>query len=225
MTAVFLKEPGDHIGHYRVRRFLGAGCEGQVYLAVDLRDGALRTVKLFSGRDMVRDARHTAAHYRKLASVVTLKRFLEWGVLPQQRGVGDRPWLAFDYIRGETLASRIAERRIGDPLRVLIKVCDALSPLHRRGVAIGDFDRERNLLVQRGTGLVLFCDLDAGSLEARSPGLEEDREELLRLARKLWRELGQRSPMAVLDAIANTEDAVQAGKRLRKLFEPRARPP
>ena len=89
---------GDVIAHYRALKLLGAGMEGNVYLVTDLRDGALRTLKILRGRDMVAEAKHTATYYRNLASIRSIKRFREWGVLTGQPAVGLRPWLAFDYI-------------------------------------------------------------------------------------------------------------------------------
>lgn len=186
MGGLYLHQRGDLIAHYRVQRLLGAGMEGNVYLVKDVLDGALRTVKVLRGRNMVAEAEHTAAHYRRLATVASLKRFREWGVLTGQRGVGARPWLAFDYLAGETLAKRIKERRIGDPLRVLIAVCAALAPIHRRGFAVGDFDRGRNILLERETSLMKFCDLDAGTPEEPPPGRNDDVQELLSLARLLY---------------------------------------
>ena len=225
MSALYLRQPGDLIAHYRVRRWLGAGAEGSVYLVTDLRDGALRTLKVFRGRNILDDAEHTAAHYRKLAAVPTLKMFREWGVITGQRGVGLRAWMCFDFIRGETLASRIEKRRVRSPLHVLTAVCEALAPIHRRGFAIGDFDRERNILVERGTGLIRFCDLDAGGPDESPPKYEDDVQELLRLARRLCRTAGLSVSRDVLTTIASSSSAMQIGRRLRRLATPKARPP
>jgi hypothetical protein len=192
--------------------------EGNVYLVIDSRNGALRTVKILRGRNMVVEAEHTVAHYRKLASVSAIKRFRDWGVLDGQAGVGNRPWLAFDYIVGETLAKRIEGRRIGDPMHVLVAVCAALAPIHRRGFAIGDFDRERNLLVERTTGLIRFCDLDAGGPAEAPPEPEDDLQELLRLAGRMWRLAGLRLDRDVYAAISASTNALQAGYRLRRLI-------
>ena len=187
MNSLYMRRPGDMIAHYRVQRWLGAGAEGCVYIVRDMRDGALRTLKLLRGRNMVSDARHTAAAYRRLASVGSVKRFVEWGVLTGQRGVGERPWLTFHYIRGQTLSDHIDHGRVRDPLAVLRAVCDALVPVHRLGMAVGDFDRERNLLIEHGTRLIRFCDLDAGTPGFAPPTQQDDLDELLRLARRLGR--------------------------------------
>jgi hypothetical protein len=188
MNSLYDRQPGDLIAHYRVQRWLGAGAEGSVYLCRDVHDGALRTVKVLRGRNMLDEAQHTVAAYRRLGSVTSVKRLVDWGVLKGQRGVGERPWLAFHFIRGEVLSDRIEEGRIRKPLAVLRAVCDALAPVHRRGMAIGDFDNERNILtVDRGTKLVRFCDLDAGTPGYAPPTQDDDIEELLRLARRLDR--------------------------------------
>ena len=225
MSALYLRQPGDLIAHYRVRRWLGAGAEGAVYLVTDLTDGALRTLKVLRGRNMAAEAQHTARHFCQLASCESVKRFVEWGVVTGQRGVGARPWLAFAYVRGETLANRIANSRIADPLGVLIAVCDALAPIHRRGFAIGDFDRERNILVERGTGLIRFCDLDAGGPDEPPPKYEDDAQELLRLARRLWRTAGLSVTKDVVTTIASSSSGMQIGRRLRTLPASKARHP
>jgi serine/threonine protein kinase len=224
MSGEYLRQGGDLVAHYRVRRLLGSGMEGNVYLVNDMRDGALRTLKILRGRNMEADAGHTAAYYCKLAQVSSLKRFREWGVLTGQRGVGARPWLAFDYIVGETLARRIEERRIADPLRVLMAVCAALAPIHRRGFAIGDFDRERNILIERGTGLIRFCDLDAGGPTEPAPRQEDDMQELLRLARRMWRIKGMSPRRDVCAALASSTSALQAGQRLTRLMHAQSQP-
>lgn len=223
MAGLYLHQRGDLIADYRVQRLLGAGMEGNVYLVNDLRDGALRTVKVLRGRNMVADAEHTAAHYRRLAAVASIKRFREWGVLTGQRGVGVRPWLSFDYVPGETLAKRIDEQRISDPLRVLAAVCAALAPIHQLGLAIGDFDRERNLLIERATGLIRFCDLDAGGPYEALPRKEDDLKELLALARRMWHSKGLPPRADVCAALASSTSVVQASQWLRRLTpQPRA---
>jgi len=225
MNSLYERQPGDLIAHYRIQRWLGAGAEGSVYLVRDLRDGTLRTIKVLRGRNRLAEAEHTVAHYRKLASAPSLKRFREWGVLEGQCGVGDRPWMSFDYIRGETLAKQIDERRAREPLRVLIAVCEALVPIHRRGLAIGDFDRERNLLVEKATGRIKFCDLDAGGPDESPPREADDVQELLRLARRMWRMDGVKAREDVLAVLDSSANAIQAGQCLRRMRTPIARPP
>jgi hypothetical protein len=174
---------------------------------------------------MAVEAEHTASHYRRLASVPTLKPFREWGVLSGQRGVGNRPWLSFEYVVGETLAKRIEEGRVGDPLRVLMAVREALAPIHRLGFGIGDFDRERNILIERGTGLIRFCDLDAGGPDEPPPTPDDDIQELLRLARRLYRAKGILLTDDVVTSITSQSTGQRFGQHPRRASKTTAPPP
>ena len=203
MAGEYLRSPGDIVGPFRIGRQIGAGMEGTVYLVSDIRNGSLGTLKLLRGRNMIEQAEHTARYYRRLHGIGSIKRFREWGVVSGERGVGERPWLAFDYIPGESLAQKIAARRIGDALNVLIKICDALLPVHRGGFAIGDFDHGRNVIVERGTGLIKFCDLDAGTPDQAPPSAAEDLSELLACAASMF-------------AVESRVKRVRASRDLRK---------
>ena len=163
---------------------------------------------------MVAGARHTARHFRRLASCPSVKAFREWGILLDQPSVSERPWLSFDYIEGTRLADHILSGRVKHPLRILLAVCDALAPIHRLGFAIGDFDCDRNLLLERGSGLIKFCDLDAGGPTEPPPGLDDDMHELIRLSRRMW---SRSDPMAkaVVAALESSQNAIQAGRALR----------
>jgi serine/threonine protein kinase len=180
-----LRQPaGAVIASYKVGRFLGEGLEGPVYLATDMRTGELRTLKLLRGRQMQPEAEHIAKFYRRLAGVTSVKQLRECGVLRGQRGVGVRPWLAFDYVRGRTLAEVCARGRGCRPLEVIGRVLEALHPVHARGMAIGDFDHGRNLLVEEGTRRIVFCDLDAGERGMPAWKPKTDLEELALLVRR-----------------------------------------
>ena len=164
---------------------------------------------------MLREAEHTAFHYRRLRSVSTLKRFHEWGVVEEQRSVGVRPWLAFDFIPGETLAARIAKRRVKYPLRTLLALTDALIPIHRKGYGICDMDDARNVLIERGTGSIKFCDMDVGVAGAAPPPRELDFEELALCARLLYQREDRSVPEAVLEAFVGVTSMVELAGRLR----------
>lgn len=210
MNSNYLREPGDLIAHYRIRRWLGAGAEGSVYVARDLRDGTLRTIKVLRGRNMVAEARHTVALYRRLAMVDSVKRFVEWGVLSGQWGVGERPWLAFSFIRGLCLADSIEAGQIKNPLAVLRAVCDALAPIHHLGLAVGDFDEGRNLIRENVTRKIRFCDLDAGTPGFAAPTCEDDLEELVRLARRLNRSCDRAISGSVLFQLSSVRSVIEA---------------
>jgi hypothetical protein len=166
---------------------------------------------------MVGDAAHTAQHLQRFAAIGSVKRFREWGVLERQSGVGRRPWLAWEYVEGHTVARLVAEGRVHDPLDLLCRICEALLPVHRAGLSIGDFDRGRNLLIQTKTRLVKFCDLDAGTPLQDAPGQAEDMDEMLRLARAMWRRLGESPSDRVCSALSRLSRADRVLDRLLTL--------
>lgn len=213
---LYARVPGDQIGPYEVKRLLGHGCEGHVYLVTDIRDRSFKTLKLLRGRNMAREVEHIASHYHRLRAVPSVKQFIEWGILKRQAGVGDRPWLAFDYVDGATLYELVNSGRIACSLCVLMRVARALQPLHRRRIAIGDFDRGRNVLVERGTGRIVFCDLDAGEVGEPPLALEEDIGELARLALRLRRP-GTDLHKSAARAIGQAGTLSQATRQLQML--------
>lgn len=220
--SALLKRRGEVVGGYRVLRPLGAGAEGVVYLVEGMRDRTLRTLKLLRGMPRQDDLAVTTSYYARLTRVPSVKRLRGQGSLVGQRSVGVRHWLAFDYVEGRTLADLAAQGRVGNPLPVLIRICAALQPVHRRGLAIGDFDRMRNLLVRRGAGDVVFCDLDAGTAIDPPPTQSQDLLELLSCARALYRASGSRIRPDVQSAIAKAQHINEAMQALRRLQGPPA---
>lgn len=213
-----MKQRGDQVDRFLVSRFLGAGEEGDVYLATDIRNGVKRTLKLLRGRDMVDDAQHTADYFRRLSRVRSVKRFRSWGVLQRQTGVGERAWLLFDYVHGVSLAEMLALGRVRSPLGLALRLCEALIPVHRLGLAIGDFDHGRNLIVERSTGLLKFCDLDAGTPHSPAPKLEDDLGETLSLTRTAYRCLGTVMPKTVRVVIEESRSVFEAQRELAGLL-------
>lgn len=212
-----LKRGGDAVGPYVVLRLLGVGQEGDVFLVRHGQTGAFRSLKLLRGREMVLEAEHTVRHYQRLRRVASVKQLRGWGVEKSRSGVSERPWLAFDYIRGETLATRIAGGGIKDPLRTLLALANALGPIHRRGIGICDMDRARNVLIERGTGLIKFCDLDAGTTREAPPPLAMDFVELRHTARLLYRNRGLGVPQPVRAALDAPQSIFDVIPRLRAL--------
>jgi len=166
---------------------------------------------------MVSEAEHIAAHYKRLRPFPSVKRFVEWGILTGQSGVGLRPWLAFDYVEGATLYELAKKGRIGCPICILIQVAQAVEPLHQQRIALGDFDKGRNVLIEKGTGRVVFCDLDAGEIGRQPLPLSSDLEELALLAGQLLRAGGAGDDRAVLaHAISKARSMQLAASRLQK---------
>src|SRR5512134_2637174 len=123
----------SQINHYRVRRMLGHGGMGVVYLAEDERlgrDVALKVLRDNSsdptarGR-LVREARIAAGISHPL--ICQVFELGEWN---------DQPFIAMELVDGEPLASRLALGPLppADALRIAVAVVEALGVLHRRGI-------------------------------------------------------------------------------------------
>jgi hypothetical protein len=104
------------------------------------------------------------------------------------------------------------------PIPVLIfRLAQALERVHRTGLAIGDFSQGRNILVEKGTQRLVFCDLDYGEAGYPNQDQNEDLIELQKQAARLYRQIGldpDRAVMRVLDCACTAKDAVSALKPL-----------
>jgi eukaryotic-like serine/threonine-protein kinase len=138
---------GARVGDFRIRGLLGEGAMGQVYLAQDLTLGRRVALKLFK-RSVVQDdvAERFLEEARATASfnhphIVTL------------HAVGEhlgRPYLALEYIDGESLRARLAAGPL--PVREALRhgraVADAIAEAHRHGLVHADLKPE-NVVISR----------------------------------------------------------------------------
>jgi hypothetical protein len=105
------------------------------------------------------------------------------------------------------------------PPGALIKmVCHALVSVHRTGLAIGDFDSGRNILIERRTQRIVFCDLDWSFPGKPNGDQHEDLVELHKLAGRIYRAHGAKPP-GFLRRLLQEADTVQtANSALKSLI-------
>jgi serine/threonine protein kinase len=213
----YLYGTGDDIGAYRVIGLLGTGHESDVYLVRHIESGNKYSLKLLRGRNTPQEVESAVMFYRRLARCSAVKRLRRVGVLPPQRSVGIRHYMVFDYVQGVSL-DRYLDGNYQLPIPVLTyRLAQALERVHRTGLAIGDFSQGRNILVEKGTQRLLFCDLDYGEVGIPNRDQGEDLEELRKQASRLYRQIGlgpDRAVMKVLDHAITARDAVSALKPL-----------
>lgn len=191
MSRYYDRAAGEMLGPYQVVRPLGSGVEGHVLLVRDMRvtgdsgDTGLRTFKLLRGQDQGPQTLHTAKFWQRYVGIAQVKQVIECGYISRQRGVGRRWYIVGTYTAGKTLAESAEEPGL-DVVGLLIRVCEALVPIHAAGHGIGDFDCGRNLVVEDGTGSVVFVDLDAGTPDEAAPHPSEDMHELMLLVRLMY---------------------------------------
>ncbi len=161
--------PGTEIDHFRVMRSLGEGGMAEVYLARDTRLGrrvALKVVKaeaLGSPQDVERfafEARATARFSH--AHIVTIHHVGE---------TEGRPYVALEYLQGETLAERLQTERPGaaGAIRIGLAIAEALTEAHAKGLLHRDLKPANVMLCRDGRIRVL----DFGLARALSDAAED----------------------------------------------------
>lgn len=134
---------GEQVGRFQVRRLLGQGGMGQVYLARDVMLGrsiALKVVRL--ERNAAGDSERFAEEARLLAALnhPHIVQLYDAGV---HRG---SPYLALEFVEGETLDRRDAAASLDEALRLTRAIADALTHAHAHGILHCDL-KPTNLLL------------------------------------------------------------------------------
>ena len=131
---------GDVIGdRFTIERLAGSGGMGAVYLSTDRVTGGPAAVKVLWGH--VLDQPEQAERFEREAEVLQeLRHPGVVGYIAHGASPGGEPWLAIEWIEGESLAQRL--RRKGLTVRESVglarQVAEALSAAHRRGIVHRD---------------------------------------------------------------------------------------
>ena len=134
---------------FRIESLVGEGrVGGFVYRAVDTSSGnavAVRTLADAGRFDVM-----APALSRLSESTADAERVLGWGIS------SGRPWLAFEWLEGQSLEALIAEsgaatRSIGEVMTILEPAARALGQAHASGIVHGDV-RPANLWLARSDG-------------------------------------------------------------------------
>ncbi|MFC8710821.1 PQQ-binding-like beta-propeller repeat protein [Streptomyces sp. NPDC057197] len=150
------KEDPRSIGGYRLLDRLGAGGMGMVYRGRSRsgREVALKVVHAKHAQDPVFRARfrHEIEAARRVSGAFT-------AAVVDADPEADPPWMATQYVPGESLAARI---RDGGPLRVselrplALGLVEALRDIHRAGVVHRDLKPANVLLAEDGPRVIDF---------------------------------------------------------------------
>ncbi|MFL6209565.1 MAG: protein kinase domain-containing protein [Pyrinomonadaceae bacterium] len=153
---------GRRIGHYEIKRLLGAGGMGEVYLAEDMRLGRPVALKLLPAQftaeqDRVRrfEQEARAASALNHPNIVTIH---EIGQTDSAR------FIATEFIAGETLRRRMDSTRmaLGEVLDITTQVASALAAAHEVGVVHRDIKPDNIML--RPDGYVKVLDFGLAKL-------------------------------------------------------------
>jgi serine/threonine-protein kinase len=144
------KYQGKRFGSYRILREIGRGGMGSVFLA-ERADGEFQQqVALKIIRQSFVDA-ELEKHFRRERQILASLNHPNIAVL-HDGGVSEKgePFLAMEYVDGETLIEYADSQRLSIPerLRLFLKICSAVSYAHRNLVVHRDI-KPSNILVTR----------------------------------------------------------------------------
>ena len=148
--------PEKWISHYRIVRKIGAGGMGEVLLAEDTQLGRSVAIKLMSA-ELAKDP----TQRQRFRSEVKAASGLSHPNICVIHEVGEsedgRPYLAMEYIEGQTLDVVMQQRRLRlrEALSIGIQLAEALQAAHARNIVHRDIKPSNVMLNQRGQAKML----------------------------------------------------------------------
>ena len=154
-------QSGTKLGFYEIRKLIGQGGMGEVYLAHDTklkRDVALKMLPEQFARDPERLAR-----FRREAQLLASLNQANIATIHGLEESGEEPCLVMEFVPGETLAERIDQSResngTGLPLEEVLdiakQICEALEHAHEKGIIHRDLKPANVKLTPQGKVKVL----------------------------------------------------------------------
>ncbi len=196
---------GKEIAHYKIKKLLGKGGMGEVYLAEDARlkrRVALKILPPMFAADVSR--RNRFEQEARAASALNHPNILTVHEFGTENGIH---FLATEYVEGETLRERIGggELNLADALDITAQSAFALSAAHAAGIVHRDIKPE-NIMI-RADGIVKILDFGIAKLIAAPLDAEGETLEKIRTQTKPGALLGTLAYMSPEQIRGETLDA------------------
>ncbi|MFH0901328.1 MAG: protein kinase, partial [Pseudomonadota bacterium] len=147
---------GSMVDHYQILQLLGCGGMGEVYLARDVKLGRRVALKMIH-QDRLPSDRDTVERFLEEARITASFNHPH---IVTVYGVGEyqgSPYLALEYVDGQTLRQRMNEERLAakEVMRIGLAIAQALAEAHRNRVLHRDLKPENVMMGRDGRLRVL----------------------------------------------------------------------
>ena len=146
---------GEKFGQYEIISAIGAGGMGEVFLARDMRLGRKAALKfLIAGLASQPEHLDRFIHEARAASALNHPNIC---TIYEINETGEIPFIAMEFIEGETLADMIGRRRRNarQTLAIAVQVADALAEAHANGIIHRDIKPANIIVNARGQAKIL----------------------------------------------------------------------
>src|SRR5205823_13762671 len=141
--------------HYRIIKLLGTGGMGSVYQAHDEKLDRVVALKVLLPESVAQaDRRRRFLQEARAASALNHPHILTVYEIGEADG---KPYIAMEYIEGQTLRQRIAAGALAfkDDLEIAIQIANGLAKAHEHGIVHRDLKPENLIITRDGYAKIL----------------------------------------------------------------------
>ena len=173
--------PGEQIGQYRVREFLGEGGMGTVYDVEHVALARRYALKVLRAKVIERDAGAAQKFLREARTAARVRHPNIVDVVDFGHLADGRPYFVMELLEGQSLADLVANGALppGEVVAIARQLAHALAAAHDRGVVHADVTPSNVLVVPGDGGEVHVKLVDFGLAELAGEGLRDENPEFV----------------------------------------------